>query len=126
MTQYQWNAIDGTWDVAGDWLDVTDGNVAASAAPGPADSAVIDGASVATIAGPGSSANLTMFTDLALQGAFNTGGVTIGSTDGFAELSLSEGSICAGTRILTNRGDVPVEWLQAGEAASHFHHAARI
>jgi hypothetical protein len=76
---YSWTTIgSGGWNTASNWLDLTTG-LAAVAAPGAADTGVIDGPGVGAIsvAGPASALDLTVNYGVTLAGDFTLGSFTV-------------------------------------------------
>jgi hypothetical protein len=116
---YEWLSNNGgTWSLASDWDDVTDGIDPSLTAPGASDSATVagpSGASVQTIAGPGAAA-IGLFTgNTHLAGTFAFGALTLGAGGAGGLLEAEAGdSLRAGTAtldsgsLLTGGGTVSV------------------
>ena len=94
---YVWaGAVEGSWDVAGNWNDTTAGLSPASVAPGGNDNVTIGSLGNAlsdVITGTGNSASLTIAGAAILDGQFTTGKLVMGtSTTVFGGIVLDSGA----------------------------------
>lgn len=97
-------AADNVWSDPGDWNDTTTGATPAAAAPGPADSATLPGAtSPRVIAGPGQAASLSVLCTYGLTGAYSIGELTVGDGTTASALDVLPGAtLSAGSVALSN------------------------
>ena len=97
--EFAWaSSVEGSWDVASNWNDVTAGQNPASVAPGPNDAVLVaaaGGGAVTIISGTGASSSLTLQGATLLDGQFATGTFSIATTpnvwDGAGSLTLDAG-----------------------------------
>ena len=90
---YLWvGPVAGSWDVAGNWDDVTTGMNPAAVAPGVNDAVTINQAAAGAtqvITGTGNSASLTINGATLLDGQFSTGALTVVNTSLFLQAGNS-------------------------------------
>ena len=97
--EFAWaSSVEGSWDVASNWNDVTAGQNPASVAPGSNDAVLVaaaGGGAVTIISGTGASSSLTLQGATLLDGQFATGTFSIATTpnvwDGAGSLTLDAG-----------------------------------
>ncbi|HST75627.1 MAG TPA: Hint domain-containing protein [Acetobacteraceae bacterium] len=109
MTQFTWNGTSGTWTLAANWLDMTNGGIVPPAPPGAPDDAAIAGLagfSFLDVTGPGNSASLSVTRNVGLSGAFTTGALTVGTGNisGGDQLDLLVGTTLSASSVAVTDG----------------------
>ncbi len=115
---YSWLATNGgAWSLPSNWDDLTDGINPSLLVPGPQDSVSVTGATgdlTTALMGPGSALVAAFFNNVALDGAFSFGALSLGSDGSGGLLAIGPGSSVSAGAATVGSGSV----VTSGAAAA--------